>query len=205
VKGRKFPLPLDPDLTGKVKMETLQFFAFSLGWHSPKDAYADPFLEEPLYESEWRCLSIRLLRYYRQGLLRRRRRSRSFEYSITTKGEDRLIYLWEKLGYLDFDRKLTEPEKRLVEIRARKAISILKKHEAIIDAKEVSLDQEFIEAERRSEKLWKTEPNNLSPANAYRSSTRKLNRTPHFSTSESFARLIDQTKPANVKREQTEQ
>ena len=56
-------------------------------------------------------------RYHAQRLLDRRRRSREYEYAITTVGKERLVYLWDKLGYLDPWKPSTKLELKLVKLR----------------------------------------------------------------------------------------
>ncbi|MFQ5969418.1 MAG: hypothetical protein ACE5J2_02855 [Nitrososphaerales archaeon] len=208
-KGKK-KLPrrmICPDLTGKLKINTLEFFAFNHGWHSSKVLYCNPVLRGLYFVgSGWRCLSMRLLRYYRDGLLLRRRGSRSFEYCITWKGEDRLIHLWKKLGYLDVDRKLTDPEKGITEIRLRKIKSMGHERIALVRARRAShqqeMIQELIESLSPHQKMGEAKgPNNLFIANRDVRSKTKLNVKPRISPSESLAKLMEQTKKlASVKR-----
>ena len=76
---------VDVDLSGKVKMETLEkvfLGEVTNGWCTAKDLFEYTILGAHLYQSEWRSISIRLLRYYRAGLLRRRRKGRRFEYRL---------------------------------------------------------------------------------------------------------------------------
>jgi hypothetical protein len=134
-KIRQYPIPLeDVDLSGRVKMETLEAVLLeqlSHDWCTPKRLNEETILGANLYQSEWRCISIRLLRYYRQGLLRRRRKGRTYEYQISEKGEDRLLYLWKKFKCLDppigweFSGRLGRVHKELAEERRKLAISIL--------------------------------------------------------------------------------
>jgi hypothetical protein len=58
-------------------------------------------------------IQMRLTRYFRQGLLSRRRASRGFEYSLAKAGEDRLMYFWEKFGEMKADPQLTPAQESL--------------------------------------------------------------------------------------------
>jgi hypothetical protein len=96
---RKFPLsPKDAEEASAVKRDTLEYFAYIHGWHSPQELEEDPVLAGSQSPDKSRAIQMRLLRYSRQGLLSRRRAPRGYEYEITMKGEDRLFHLWEKLG-----------------------------------------------------------------------------------------------------------
>jgi len=81
---------------------------------------------------------MRLLRYAREGLVQRRRRqgqSKTYEYSITRKGEDRLVHLWKALGFLKVPEdwrsqgELGRLDKELAERRRQIAIGILRRHQ----------------------------------------------------------------------------
>jgi hypothetical protein len=133
-KASKYRPPLeDVDLSGKVKLETLEEVLLEQkmnGWCTAKDLYQHSTLGAYLYQSEWRCISIRLLRYWRAGLLIRRRKGRRFKYRLSEKGENRLIYLWEKFGCLEVSKtwemeRLGKTQKELTEIRQEFAILIL--------------------------------------------------------------------------------
>jgi len=87
-----------PDRSGKIKMQTLQHMELN-PWCSALEMSRDPIFSVPSYSPVEKLLSIRLMRYYREGLLQRRRRKRGFEYHLTGKGEDRLIFLWHKHNY----------------------------------------------------------------------------------------------------------
>ena len=132
-----------------------------------------------------------LLRLYRQGLLERRRRSKSFEYCITDRGESRLVYLWKKLGYLNVDRKLTYDEEKIVRTRLRKVSQIYDKQIAMIDARKVSLDRELIKAYQRNLDEGSI---HTVVTNKDLGATTKLNR--RVSKQGSLRRLIEQAKSA---------
>jgi hypothetical protein len=107
-------LPPKIDRSGRIKQRTLEFFLIFPGWHKPSELTSDPYLEV-IYESPGisRKIQMRLTRYYRQGLLSRRRAPRGFEYSIAKAGEDRLRYFWEKFGESEIDDALTPEEEKL--------------------------------------------------------------------------------------------
>jgi hypothetical protein len=90
------------DRSGRVKADTLEFFATKPGWHSPSDLRVDPVLGAiyPRFPDN-KSIQMRLMRYSRLGILKRRRAGRKYFYSITQAGKKRLVYFWEKLGYLD--------------------------------------------------------------------------------------------------------
>ena len=125
-KQRKYPVPLDDvDLSGRIKMETLEeVFLEELiyGWCTAKDLFKYTVLGAEPYQSKWRCISIRLLRYHRSGLLTRRRKGRRFEYRLSEKGEDRLHYLWTRFNRLkpkpgwESKRRMGEIERELTEL-----------------------------------------------------------------------------------------
>ncbi|UCH01536.1 MAG: hypothetical protein JSV20_06655 [Candidatus Bathyarchaeota archaeon] len=96
---RRYPTRFqNPDLNRKIKIDTLE--ALCGQWRSVKELFERTTLRIGLGRSQWRCLSIRLLRYYRAGLLYRRRVGRRYEYTLTEKGENRLFYLWINCGLL---------------------------------------------------------------------------------------------------------
>jgi hypothetical protein len=89
---------------------------------------------------------MRLMRYYRDGLLAikrrcKKRRCKGFKYQITVRGEKRLLYLWKKHGSYEVDKKLSQKEatvkKKMVELCIKKAIYLLEKHKSLIQ-KEIS-------------------------------------------------------------------
>jgi hypothetical protein len=101
-------LNLFEDRRGNIKLETLiYFFIIKKDWVSAKDLLNDSTVQvympdiEALYSDSplnEKCLSMRLLRLHKQGLLDRIRRGHKFLYKLTTKGEDRAVYLNRKLG-----------------------------------------------------------------------------------------------------------
>jgi len=105
-RDREYPVPLEPlDLSGRIKAETLKtiFIEETLqpgGWCTAEDLLKDPVVGLRLYWSQRNAVSMELLRYYRQGLLLRRRRGRCYEYKLSEKGHDRLWYFWRKFGYI---------------------------------------------------------------------------------------------------------
>lgn len=134
-RERKFPVPLeDVDLSGRIKMETLEEILYEQsekGWCSSKYMYKNSFGIDHRYKSRSKCISIRFLRYYRAGLLKRQRRGRGFVYNLSEKGEDRLLYFWEKFRRLEppsdwmMKGRLGELEKRLAEMRRRYQLELL--------------------------------------------------------------------------------
>ena len=93
------------DRSGKVKMltlETIYLIQSSKKWCTVEDLFRE--LEDVAaspFESGRRGVSMRLLRYERQGLLLRIKiRGRLTEYKLSQKGEDRLMYLWNKFKLL---------------------------------------------------------------------------------------------------------
>ena len=94
------------DRSGRVKMDTLEtvYLVQSLeDWCTIEDVYQElECLAASPFESERRGVSMRLLRYKRQGLLIRRKIGcRLTEYKLSEKGEDRLIYFWKKFKLLE--------------------------------------------------------------------------------------------------------
>ena len=97
---------LDVDRSGRVKMETLEIIyrVQSLKkWCSVYDVFWElEYMGASPVESGRRGVSMRLLRYKRQGLLIRMKiRGKSTKYKLSQKGEDRLTYFWEKFELLD--------------------------------------------------------------------------------------------------------
>lgn len=129
--NRRYSRPIiDVDRSGMIKLSTLQSLIFE--WKSAKELGKNPlFLSNP-YRSGWRCLSIRLLRYTREGLLQRRRVGRCYEYKISLKGEDRLCYLWDKFGSLSpppdwrSNGRLGEIQYELAQARRKLEVRMLK-------------------------------------------------------------------------------
>ena len=94
---------VDSDSSGRVKMETLEtvYLVQSFKkWCTAEDVLE--YLSTPPFDSGKRGVSMRLLRYKRQGLLIRRKwGGRLIEYKLSEKGEDRLIYFWKKFNLLE--------------------------------------------------------------------------------------------------------
>ena len=93
------------DRSGRVKMDTLEIVYLVQsykGWCTAEDAYREleSFAASP-FASGRRGVSMRLLRYKRQGLLIREKiQGRLTEYKLSKKGEDRLMYFWKKFSLL---------------------------------------------------------------------------------------------------------
>jgi len=62
------------DRSGRVKADTLEFFATKPGWHSPSDLRVDPVLGAiyPRFPDN-KSIQMRLMRYSRLGILKRRK------------------------------------------------------------------------------------------------------------------------------------
>ena len=91
----RYPISSDEEL-GEAKIATLEYFARRPGWHAASVLKEDSQIGTIRFVEDSRAIQMRLLRYVRQGLLRRRRKHVGYEYTITMKGEDYLFYLWEK-------------------------------------------------------------------------------------------------------------
>jgi hypothetical protein len=118
---KSFPyLPPFVDRTGKAKRDTLEYFLFHPGRHTPQERNADPYLggADEIGEA---AIQMRLLRYVGMGLLAREKVSRAWEYALTVRGEDRLLWLWNKFGVEEPPKDMTpeEREVRVQEIRHR--------------------------------------------------------------------------------------
>ena len=112
-RNMRFPVPLkDSNAAGVAKRDTLEFFVFNPGWHKPVELDDDPVVGGLVssHDDGSRSSQMRLMRYSRQGLLARRKTPGGFEYEITMKGEDRLFYLWKKLGDTKTNGMLTSDE-----------------------------------------------------------------------------------------------
>jgi hypothetical protein len=110
-------------------METLEYFLLNPGWSHTWTIRLSPELSSVVMgEEESHAIQMRILRYSRQGLLERRKSSghRGFEYSITIKGEDRLFYLWEKMGKTRAEDNMTEEEKQTSKILNELKLKALK-------------------------------------------------------------------------------
>jgi hypothetical protein len=97
---------MDVDRSCRVKMETLESIYLVQSfkdWCTVEDVYRElEYVAASPFESGRRGVSMRMLRYKRQGLLIRRKiGSRLTEYKLSQKGEDRLIYFWKKFNLLD--------------------------------------------------------------------------------------------------------
>jgi len=130
-RARKYPIPLMKiDRSGMIKLLTLETLIFE--WKSAKELLNDSIFETYIYLSDWRCLSMRLLRYYRQGLLQRKKVGHCYKYKLSIKGEDRLYYLWNKFNLLspppDWELKgrIGEIQYQLARARGKLAIQMLK-------------------------------------------------------------------------------
>ena len=130
---RQYPVFVEPiDKTGRTKARTLEFFLNHKGPHKAKELYSDPEVASPLMKGG-RCIEIRLLKYCRMGLLSREREGRAYRYSITTEGENRLRYLWDRLGYLTVGPSNSELEREVVRKRLKTCIALVDKQLDAID------------------------------------------------------------------------
>ncbi len=128
-KRKDYRVPwVRPDTSGRVKVNTLEFFVFHEGWYSARALMKDPSLAD-IYSADpnSRAIQMRLARYAHDGLLMRRWQSGEYAYAITGKGEDRVRYLWKKLGYTDTNRELNGVERLMVELRLQKSLEIVRK------------------------------------------------------------------------------
>lgn len=133
-KSRRYPVLLEPiDRTGRVKADTLEFFVRKSEPCTAKELYKDSYLTPPL-RNGGRSVEIRLLKYCRMGLLLRERNGRAYRYSITTEGETRLMYLWERLGYLTPDPAEGEDGVAAVKQRLTTCIKLVEKQLKHLDA-----------------------------------------------------------------------
>jgi len=128
------------DISGRIKMHTLDDFELHPGWRSPKQVADSMHLHDRLYRSKWRVHSIRLNRYCRIGLLDRRRRSRGYEYRLTEKGEHRLLYFWKKFDY-GLSRNSPEDLKQWLLMDDRNT-KILNRHLDILIRKKEELERQ---------------------------------------------------------------
>ncbi len=132
---RKFPVPSLPSRGfNESKMATLAYFAVTPGWHSQAQVKNDQLASdlERLFP-RMKSVSMRLLRYTKQGLLMRRRGKRGYEYAITMRGEERLLHLWRSKGLLDPDEAKTEDERKVVSTRLRLERVLLERHSLELD------------------------------------------------------------------------
>ena len=172
---RAGPVFKDYRVLKEIVLET-----FRIEWH---DAiyFSQRNLELVLYPSDLSRVSMRLLRYYRQGLLARRRKFHRFEYILTSKGKYRLLYLWEKLGMLkippwdDEEPELSQVKTDYAKMMIKLANSIRegldsekreKEHRLIVK----KIDELYLEKDRalsfprpREEMFFRVEPNSREP------------------------------------------
>ncbi len=126
---RRFPVPrFGVDRTGATKSRSLEFFALDTSWHSAREFCSSPIANEFLGLEALKTVEMRLLRYSRAGLVKRRRRKRGYEYSISLLGEERLVYLWERLGYLNPSTATGAGDKEVMRSRLKIAVFLAKKH-----------------------------------------------------------------------------
>lgn len=116
------------DRTGATKARTLEFFALDQSWYSAKEFCTSPTANEFLGLEALKTVEMRLLRYARVGLLKRRTRERGYEYSISLLGEERLVYLWERLGYLNESAASTAGDREVLRSRLKLAAFLAGKH-----------------------------------------------------------------------------
>ncbi|MGD0319343.1 MAG: hypothetical protein ABSB56_06595 [Nitrososphaerales archaeon] len=113
---RKYPFPtFEVDLSGSIKLRTLEHFAYASTWHTRKQFLKDPVVAEWENLTPGKRTNVRLLRYYRAGLLNRRRKEGRYEYEyrLSPKGEDRYIYMLKSRGLLDPTKAKNPDEKEL--------------------------------------------------------------------------------------------
>jgi hypothetical protein len=125
----RYPVTLDSPKANEAKMQTLEYFATFPGWHTADELLRDPEVGG-VYSADpaTRAVQMRLMRYTDMGLLERKWDSGKYEYAITSKGEDRLFFLWEKHGYLDTKKQqLSNEEMDEMEDRLSMIISIKEK------------------------------------------------------------------------------
>ena len=96
---------MDIDISGKVKMvtlETIYLVQSSRRWCNCEDLYRElKSMGASPFGSGKRGVSMRLLRYRRQGLLIGwKARGKLTRYKLSEKGENRLMHLWKKFGLL---------------------------------------------------------------------------------------------------------
>lgn len=141
-RRQAYPFPhVKPDRSGRVKMETLQYFDSHPGGRSATEMLRDPVLGAKVAgDGGDRALRMRLLRYSRDNLLRRRRKGGEYWYEITPSGEKRLIYLWEKNGQLSPDNATSLAAIDEMELKLARAKSILAAREEEL-SRRVGLDE----------------------------------------------------------------
>jgi hypothetical protein len=105
-KNGKFPFRFEKlDVSGKIKMNTLrEVQMWELGHNkgcTARDLHENTVLGAGAKVSEWRYIAMRLLRYYRMGLLKRKKYFGEYQYTLSKKGENRLIFFWTKFSLLE--------------------------------------------------------------------------------------------------------
>jgi len=128
---RRYPFPsIEPDRSGKVAALTLEYFVSHPASHTATELTEDPTLGNTLARDMGdKALMVRLLRYSRQGLLRRKREGGQYRYEITRRGEKRMIYLWERSGLLDPANVDSDAAREEMKLRLELVKSILKMQE----------------------------------------------------------------------------
>lgn len=128
---RRYPFPsFEPDRSGEVAALTLKYFVTHPTSHTATELTKDPILGNMLARDRGdRALRVRLLRYSRHGLLRRKRERGEYHYEITKFGENRLIYLWERAGLLDPAKADSDGAREEMKVRLELVRSILKAQE----------------------------------------------------------------------------
>jgi hypothetical protein len=115
---RKYPFPSYTVEPNEAKLQTLEYFVLTPGWHSAEEVRNDSLASG--WESaapESRSVKMRLLRYSRMGLLAKMKVGRKWEYSVTTRGEERLLHLWRAGGLLDPHKTNTNLEREEIATR----------------------------------------------------------------------------------------
>lgn len=139
-KRRRYPIPrVKPDRSGRIAAETLQYFVAHPGPHTATEVLRDRVVgKRPLADGGEKGIRMNLLHYSRQGLLRRERKGREYRYQITKSGENRLIFLWDRMG-------LTDPSKA-ASIEAREE---MRRRLAIVDSILAERENEALEVHGR--------------------------------------------------------
>lgn len=109
---RKYPFPSYTVEPNEAKLQTLEYFVVTPGWHSAEEVRNDSLAsgwEGAAPES--RSVKMRLMRYSRMGLLAKMKKGRRFDYRVTTRGQERLLHLWRARGLLDPHRVNTNLER----------------------------------------------------------------------------------------------
>jgi hypothetical protein len=119
-------------------------------WRSANDLLEQSRLGiDPRYRSD-KYLSMRLLRYYRAGLLKRRRHGKGYEYTLTHRGSDRLIFLWNKFNMLtpppgwEFRGELGRLEKELADRRREFAVMLLEEKQQRLISERAERRQDYL-------------------------------------------------------------